>query len=139
MRHWIKKRLLAALRRQWPFGEECGYVSWCATPPAGRSWQVHRFSILEAVELAAAFVYAKAGSCNPLETRLVVGAELADAFMSMPFFVPMRSEGADGICLGYLNSRRIVFDPNLTKRDGLLTFHEEHSAKNYCTRISIID
>ena len=92
-------------------------IVWCSTPMRGVSWQTHKFSLLDAVEMASNLIktdYAKESE------EIITGAEGRAILATLPHTV-LQDANEQGllptdqglVVVGKVTNRKILFDPSM--------------------------
>jgi hypothetical protein len=127
-RRFLHKLLITVMAIPWAIKiwprKCCGNVTWCFYSPANVSWQVYKFTVLDAFEMAKNLIYA-AGQDNFSHTVYRLGPRMASIVVCLSHFksnghwerstLPNRP-----VDIGKIGVNTICYDPNLKNNDGVV-------------------
>lgn len=99
---------------------DAGFVVWDATPPSGVSYQLHKFSLLDAVETASNMIF---GATNMVcGNWILTGLQGATVFATLPQFVSKnnRTQMQGVTYIGDIDNKKVFVDPHYPVNEMLI-------------------
>jgi hypothetical protein len=101
---------------------DAGFVQWDATPPTSVSYQTHKFSVIDAVNTAANFIF---GATNMASGNwIIAGLQLATVVETLPQFVAKgtRTQMQGITYIGDLGQFKVFVDPHYPVNEWLVGY-----------------